>query len=325
MGAWGRFKGVLSNRVRATVVALCVAGLSGCGANTDVLDGVPAFPVDVPEVRVLDEGENPQVLAYRAGDATWETSVGISGGVAQDVVPSDDAGFDPQAPAGGDIMETTLDLSVQSVPARDAGDGEGPASREVELTTRGGGHSDLALGQEVDANQGFLMRWRAADTGAVSSVKMLPPVDSPERGRQVVERGLLSVMSTTVVFPEEPVGVGAAWTVTGRVTGDAAMVRTTTYTVRSISGDEVQLDVAIEEQPTQQEVRIDNEVAGSLDGATLTVASTSTTSQGELTVDLTKPLPVAGQIAATTRLVYAGEGAKFRIVQDVTNAVTYGK
>lgn len=300
------------------VAFLAALSVTACGAP-DELEGVPSFPVDAAEVRVIEAGSDPRVLAYHdAADAAWDTGVVVSGGVAQAAAPSDDAEFNPTAPAGGDVMETTLDLTVTARPGAEA-------AREVELVTRGGSHTDLALGQDVDANQGFLMRWLVADNGAVQSLKMLPAVDSPEEGREVVERGLLSVMSSTVVFPTDPVGIGGQWTVTSRVTGDAAMVRTTTYTVREISGDQVHLDVDIEETPTQQDLRIDNAVAGELNGTVLTVASTSTTSQGDLTVDLSKPLPVNGQIAATTRLVYAGEGTQFRIVQDVTNAVTYGK
>ena len=316
---------MLKNRLRACAAAVLALALTACGGTTDLLEGVPSFPVDAPQVALVSPGDNPQVLAYQDGEEPWEANVVVAGGVAQAAAPKDDANFDATAPAGGDVMETDLTLTVTSGPARAPQGVEEDAAREVELITRGGGHTDLDLGLQVAGNDGFTMRWRAADSGAVQSVKMLPPVDSPEAGREVVERALLSVMNSTVVFPEEPVGVGGQWTVTTRVTGDAAMVRTTTYTVREINGSDVHLDVDIEESPTQKELRIDNEVAGDLDGASLSVESTSTTSTGELTVDLTKPLPTDGRIAATTRLVYAGEDTQFRIVQDVTNAVTYGK
>ncbi|OFT83736.1 DUF6263 family protein [Corynebacterium sp. HMSC29G08] len=316
---------MLKNRLRACAAAVLALALTACGGTNDLLEGVPAFPVDAPQVNLVSPGDNPQVLTYQDAEEPWEANVVVSGGVAQTADPKDDASFNPTAPAGGDVMDTDLTLTVTSGPARAPQDGEEDAAREVELITRGGGHTDPDLGLEVAGNDGFTMRWRAADSGAVQSLKILPPVDSPEAGREVVERALLSVMNSTVVFPSEPVGVGGQWTVTTRVAGDAAMVRTTMYTVRAINGSEVQLDVDIEESPTQKELRIDNEVAGDLDGASLNVESASTTSTGELTVDLSKPLPTNGQIAATTRLVYAGDDTQFRIVQDVTNAVTYGK
>lgn len=302
-------------------------GLGACAGEPDPLEGIPSFPVDAARVSVVEAGDNPQVLSYRdasAGSDAWETGVEVAGGIAQSVADGVDA-VDPVAPAGGDVMTTTLPLTVTAATAGEPGEGEAAAARTVTLTTRGGEHSELQLGLEVADNEGFVMRWRAAESGQVQTVKMLPPVDSPEAGREVVERSLLQVMSTVVVFPAEPVGVGGSWTVESRVTGDATMLRTTTYTVTSIDGDVVELDVDVEERPTQASLRIDNSAAGALDGQSLNVASTSTTSDGHVTVNLTKPLPTAGRVAATTRLIYAGESAKFSVVQDVTSAVTFGK
>lgn len=304
-------------------------GLSACATGgSDPLDGIPSFPVDAARVRVVEPGDDPQVLTYHdAGDGKaepWETSVEIAGGISQSVADGSET-VDPTAPAGGDVMTTKLPLTVVAEAAGDPGEGESEAARAVTLTTRGGEHSELQLGLEVADNEGFIMRWRAAESGQVQTVKMLPPVDSPEAGREVVERSLLQVMSTVVVFPTEPVGVGGSWTVESRVTGDATMLRTTTYTVAGINGDAVELEVDVDERPTQASLRIDNSAAGDLDGQSLNVASTSTTSQGHLTVDLTKPLPTAGRVAATTRLIYAGDAAKFSVVQDITSAVTFGK
>ena len=315
----------------AVAAAALALGLSACAGEPDPLEGIPSFPVDAARVRVVEAGEDPQVLAYRdagsgpasEGDA-WETGVEVAGGIAQSVADGAED-VDPVAPAGGDVMTTTLPLTVVVDAAGEPGEGEGVAARAVSLTTRGGEHSELQLGLEVADNEGFIMRWRAADSGQVQTVKMLPPVDSPEAGREVVERSLLQLMSTVVVFPSEPVGVGGSWTVDSRVTGDATMLRSTTYTVASIDGDVVELDVDVEERPTQASLRIDNTAAGELDGQSLNVASTSTNSDGRLTVDLTKPLPTAGRVAATTRLIYEGDAAKFAVVQDVTSAVTFGK
>ncbi|MEH0147595.1 DUF6263 family protein [Corynebacterium sp. Q4381] len=323
-----------AGRSFAAVAAAALAlGLSACAGEPDPLEGIPSFPVDAARVRVVEAGEDPQVLAYRdegsgsgsgSGGEAWETGVEVAGGIAQSVADGAED-VDPIAPAGGDVMTTTLPLTVVVDAAGEPGEGEGVAARAVSLTTRGGEHSELQLGLEVADNEGFIMRWRAADSGQVQTVKMLPPVDSPEAGREVVERSLLQLMSTVVVFPSEPVGVGGSWTVESRVTGDATMLRTTTYTVASMDGDVVELDVDVEERPTQASLRIDNSAAGELDGQSLNVASTSTTSDGRLTVDLTKPLPTAGRVAATTRLVYEGDAAKFSVVQDVTSAVTFGK
>lgn len=322
--------GAPSRRVLPTVLAGCLA-LGACSqAEPDPFEGIPAFPVDTPAVTLLESGADPQVLRYQdvadaAGEAEpWSTTVEVAGGVAQAVAPRD-ADVDPQAPSGGDIMATTLPLTVTVSPAPAPGDGEEPAARAVLVEAGAGKHSDLALGQEIAAAEGFLMRWRAAETGLVSTVQLLAPADSPEAGRQAVESALLAIMSAAVVFPEEPVGVGGSWTVEGRVTGDTAMRRTATYTVAGISGTQVELDVRIDDRPAQQTLRIDNQAAGDLNGQTLSVASTATTSDGRITVDLTRPLPVDGRLASTTRLIYSGDDSDFGVVQDITSAISYGK
>lgn len=305
--------------------------LGACsGTEPDPLEGIPAFAVDTPKVTLLDAGSNPQQLRYTDAAADtqaeepWPITVEVSEGVTQAVAPQNGE-VDPEAPAGGDVMATTLPLSVTVSPAAEPGDGEEPAARSVLVEAGAGKHSDLAFGQEIAAAEGFLMRWRAAETGLISTVQLLAPVESPETGRQAVESALLSIMSATVVFPEDPVGIGGSWTVEGRVTGDTAMRRTTTYTVTGMSGTTVELDVRIDDSPAQTTLRIDNQAAGDLDGRTLQVASSNTTSEGHVTVDLARPLPVDGQVASTTRLIYTGEGSEFGVVQDITSAVTYGK
>ncbi|MGV0375602.1 DUF6263 family protein [Corynebacterium hadale] len=321
---------------RARFAAACLAlsatllPLTACGtADEDPLEGIPAFAMDTPVVEVVAAGESPQQLSYRLngeGDAAWDTTVAVSSGISQDVLPADQAHEDPGLPnvSSVDVSTTTLPLAVTAGSAPEPGEDESPADAAVEFTVGKGKHSDLPLSQEVASAEGFLMRWRAQSTGAISTLKLMAPNESQERGRQAVEQSLLAMASMNVVLPDEPVGVGGSWTVRNRVTGTSNMLRTATYTVTRLEGDAVDLDVHVEERPTQQSLQIDNSVAGDLDGQTLDVESTSTTSQGSITLDLKHPLPTTGQVASTTRLVYSGEDAAYRVVQDVTEAVTYG-
>lgn len=313
----------LHRATAALVAALAAVPLvSACAAGEDdPLAGVPAFPVDAPKVSLISAGEDPRPLRYTTPAEPYETAVTVSSGIAQSAAGR---GVDPTAPAGSDVEEVTLPLTASSAPAAEPGSGETPAARQVDLTVGTPTHSDLAFNEELASAEDFLMRWRAAETGLISTVKMLAPEGSTEDGRRAVERSLLSLMSAAVVFPDEPVGVGGSWSVEGRVTGTASMVRTTTYTVTAIDEDRVDLRAEVSERPTEQTLRIDNPAAGELNGQTLRVENAATTSDAALTVDLARPLPVAGRVAATTRLVYAGEG-DVRIVQDVTSAVAYGK
>lgn len=305
--------------------SLLVFPLAACGSEDfDPLETIPAFALDTPAVEVVETGERPQLLQFKDAAEPWETTVEVATGLEQDVVPAEQADELGQAPAGGNVDTVTLPLTVTAGPAAEPGEGESPAARAVELTVGTATHSDLSRNEELASAKDFLMRWRAAESGAISTLKLLAPGDSTEAGREAVERSLLLLASTNVVLPKDPVGVGGSWTVRNRITGASNMLRTSTYTVTAIDGDRVELDVSVEERPTQQSLSIDNEVAGELDGSSLDVETTSTTSQGSITLDLTRPLPVAGQVAATTRLVYSGTEGGFKVVQDVTEALTYG-
>ncbi|WP_288831306.1 DUF6263 family protein [uncultured Corynebacterium sp.] len=310
----------------ALACALALASCSSSDTDTVLLDGVPAFAADQARVTLVDAGENPRVLAFSedgGGDGgEVSTRAAVSRGIAQDVVPAESV--TPEAPAGGDVETTTLPLTALTRPAGDPGKDEQPAQRAVRFTVGTPEYSALDAAEDIASAEGFLMAWRASASGAVSTVKLLAPDSSTERGRGVVESTLLTLMSTNVVFPEEPVGEGGSWTVENRVTGDASMMRTTTYTLERVDGDRLTLGVEVAERPTQRSVSIDNEVAGELNGQTLTVETSETTSEGRIEVDLGSPLPVAGHVNATTRVVYTGPQSANRVVQDITTAVAYG-
>ncbi len=295
-----------------------VCALASCAGPQDPLEGVPAFAVDHPSVTLIDAGADPQQLDLAAGDAgdtaQWDITVAVSQGFAQQVVPAD--AVDTHAPQDAPADTTTLPLSVSSGEAPAPGADEEAAQRLVHVTV--GEHPDVA------SAAGFEMAWRASATGAVSTVKLLAPDDSTEQDRQAVERALLTVLATNVVVPEQPVGVGGSWSVDTRVTGADAMRRTTIYTVANIEGDRITLDVQVHERPARDSVSIDNDIAGELDGQTLTVDSSETTSQGQIVVSRAAPLPVSGTVEATTRVVYAGPDPVTRVVQDITTAIEYG-
>lgn len=310
------------NRAAAGTAVLALT-LTACATEDDTFEGIPVFPVDAPEVQLIDAGENPRVLEYSQELEAWDTTVAVSAGIDQSTAaPGQDV--DTEAPAGGDVNTTTLPLNVQVAPAPAPAAKEQDATRQVDFEVGSGKHSDLEIGQDVASAEGFLMRWRAGNAGTISTLQLLAPPDAAPRGLQLVEPALLTLVSSSVTLPQEPVGVGGSWSVDNRVAGDATMQRTTTYKVVSVEGDLVTLDVDVEEHPTERTLKIDNEVAGELDGQSVEVESAATTSEGQIVVDLTKPLPVSGQVAATTRLVYSGGNEKARVVQDITRAVKYG-
>ena len=303
-----------------TAAASLALALTACSTGEDdPVAGVPAFPLDAPSVTLLNPGDDPQDVHYTSGDE-WDTTVAVSAGVNQQVIaPGKDV--PAEAPAGGDVDKTTLPLTVASVGAPAPGAGEEDADARVDVVVGAGKHSNLDVGQDVAASEGFRVSWRADASGRISTLKLLAPPDAPDRGLQQVEPALLALVNSAVVFPDDPIGPGASWTVEHRVAGDTATVRTTTYTLVSREGDTLTLNTAVDERPQRSDVEIDG--AGQLDGQNVSIESAKTTSEGQLVVDLSRPLPVSGQSAWTTRLIYGGNDAA-RVVQDITRAVQYG-
>ncbi|WIM66960.1 DUF6263 family protein [Corynebacterium breve] len=315
-------------RIAISLAVLSVGAVSACSAEPDPLAEIPAFAVDVARVELLDAGKDAKLLAYEdindEDDApATQRTVEVSEGFEQNVVAAE--AVDPESPEGTDTSTLTLPLSVTTTSAPVAGDGEVEATRAVHFTAGSPTHTTATLNDELESNEGFLMDWRGNNQGRISTVKLLAPEDGADEGRAIVEAGLMNILSTAVVFPSEPVGVGGSWSVESRVTGDSTMLRTTTYTVTAIDGGTVDLDVQIEQRPSQASLSFDESEAPELAGQSLTVESSTTRSQGALTIDLSQPLPVDGEIASTTRVVYAGEDDNFRIVQDQANMVAYAE
>lgn len=303
-----------------TAAAGLALALTACSpGEDDPVAGVPAFPLDAPSVTLLNPGDDPQEVRYTPSDE-WDTTVAVSAGVEQQVAaPGKDV--PAEAPAGGDVDKTTLPLTVTSSDAPAPGAGEEDADSRIDVVVGSGKHSNLDVGQDVAASEGFRMSWRTDTSGRISTLKLLAPPGAPERGLQQVEPALLALANSAVVFPDEPIGPGGSWTVEQRVAGDTATVRTTTYTLISRDGDSLTLNTKVDERPQRTSVSIDG--TGQLDGQTVSIESAETTSQGQLVVDLSRPLPVSGQSAWTTRLIYGGNDAA-RVVQDITRAVQYG-
>lgn len=291
-----------ASRARAALAGACVVSLAGTLAacsqqDSDPLAEIPAFDVDPGRVSLVEEGEGEKtVLAYATDGAQQDTGVEVATGVFQGAVASDKVNPDaPVAPDESDVDEQNLQLEATST----------------------GETTDVVA-------EGFRMRWTADPSGQISDVKLLPAEESSDEERERLERALLQILSTMPVFPREAVGEGASWTASARTTGQTSMRRTTTYTVTKIEGSTVTLNLDIAEEPTEKELDL-RAAPGAAGSEKLTAESARTSSQAEITVDLTQPIPVAGQNSATTRVVYSGPNQDFKVVQDVTTATRYGK
>ncbi|HEV3401361.1 MAG TPA: DUF6263 family protein [Acidimicrobiales bacterium] len=135
-------------------------------------------------------------------------------------------------------------------------------------------------------------------------------------------KSLLDSMSSqignlTVPFPEEPVGPGARWRGTSSATISGITMNTTTnYTLRSRTGDRYELDV--EQEAEAPAGRID--FPGLPPGAETSIERFGLESSGNVTGDLTKPLPATSNIrgGGEGRLTFSAEGEQGTVDQRVT-------
>lgn len=327
--AWTRPHRLL-RPVAALTFAVAVSAplLTACADSDepqDDLEQAVALPVDASQVVVNDPGQGPgRVIAFHGAEEEYEQdlSVAVSEGFNQTLMHQD--AVDVQAPTDADVTTITLPMSGTVEPAEEPdAEGELPATRSVDYRVGVPESSNLDLAEDLQTAEGFRLGWRSTDDGQPSTYSLRAPQGASDEGRAMVEQSLLSLTSLPVIFPEDPIGEGASWSVDSRVTGDSTLLQTTTYTLTGLDGDRVEMDVSVSQRPALGALSLEGQPgAEDLQQQNLDVLNSNTSSEGSLVVDLSKPLPVDGEVAYTTRVIYGGAD-ELRVVQDSTTAFEF--
>ncbi len=228
----------------STVALGSTLGLSGCVSSDDEPDRTAPVEstVDGVAVKLLDAGTSPtDPLAWFADDGGQKTTYSVSQGLGQHTV-----GGDAQGTADGELpySEVTMELPLTATAATDEGDG---LAATVTAGTPTGDNDDR--NDDIASAEGFRMVQKYSDDGKVSSRSFAAPEGASDSARASVEQGFTLMTDLPLVFPEEAVGEGARWTVTGQVSDSGSgvsMRQTVTYTIASRNGSQVNLDVDIE-------------------------------------------------------------------------------
>lgn len=295
------------------LVTVTALSLSACSSDTPSsksarpkVEQAIGAPVDTPRITVLDYGNEPQQLVtYHDDGVQTNRRIKISDGLTQHTESA--AQLDPTAPKGGDVTTLTVDAALSA--ARD--DSQRSATAVISNPDIDG----LEHAHDIESADGFQLGWFGADNGRISSVNLAAPVDASDNGRALMERFLMKMVNIPIIFPEEPIGPSARWTVDSRVTGEATMLQTTTFTLKSLNGNDVELDVAISQRPALGAIEAQ--------GTTLQVLNANTTSTGNLRLNLSQPLPAQGALRYTTRVIYGERDKDVRVVQDSTTSVEF--
>lgn len=284
--------------------AACALVLSGCSERTAPVEQPVGAPLDAPRVQVKNAGNGDKtLLVYKDLDAKQEADISFRSGFTQDVVAADRVkGFTSptlKTTTTGFHAKATVDKATESDQLAD------DATRNVFVTATAPHTEGNVL---IDSADGFQYGYRAQDSGRMTSIRLAAPQAASDEARSTMEKAIMGTISLPVVFPAEPVGKDATWDVDTRVAGEAGLLQTTTYHVTAIDGDVVTLEVNVAQRPSLGALAME-------DGSNLEVLDSTTKAEGSIKVDLTKPLPVGGDVSATTQVVYGQDDAPVRVVQ----------
>ncbi|MCU9518644.1 hypothetical protein N7326_01995 [Corynebacterium sp. ES2794-CONJ1] len=302
----------LSRTLVSLSVAIILTGIAGCSV-TGERDQVPVdqavgLALQPPRVRLIEKGESPRnpLIFQDHNTPTQAATVKVGSSLSQQISTGDTLSPQPSLDAASPAV-TTLKVTAESVPAQQSEE----STRSVFLKVRSA-NSDT----DLDTARGFGFGWFADDSGRISSVNFAAPTQATDAARAQTEDSLLTLVGLPVVFPQEPVGVGARWTVESRITSaSASYLQDMTFELLERSGSVVRLGVSVQQRPSQGAIEAQ--------GEKLEVISAESVSEGELVIDTSHPLPVSGSLKVIARVIYAAAGNEVRVVQDNSTVVEF--
>lgn len=285
---------------RAVAALMCSLGLLGSAACSSEPAGPEAVeaPVEGVRVQLLEPGRGPrEPLAYRIGEE--ESSQELTYSATQGLEQKTAHGEGEDVPYG----DVTMDLPLTATAKKN---GEEIATTVVVGRPDG---TNAELNEDMASAEGFEMHQTMEPSGRVKTRSFGAPEGATDGARASVEQALTQMTDLPIVFPEEEVGPGATWTVSGRVDEGVSLRQELTYTLVERDGDKVILDVAAKRRPA----------VASLADTDLKVLEADSTSEGRITVDLTRPLPAEGKVSVETTVTYGKDDAPLRVLQTITS------
>ncbi|MGV9859136.1 hypothetical protein ACWDTD_10845 [Gordonia sp. NPDC003425] len=159
---------------------------------------------------------------------------------------------------------------------------------DVEMTLGAVTSPDTALADSLRAVAGARAGVAIAPGQVPISLRLIPTQASGSEARAAVEQSLVQALQNSVPLPTEPVGVGAMWRAERTLSAAATVTQTITARLSKWDGNRVTIDFATEEEPVDSVFTIPG------GDATLTISRYTYSGTGQVTLDLSRGLPVAG-------------------------------
>lgn len=207
------------------------------------------------------------------------------------------------------VPQTTADLrSPQAVrlattSTADESSGTTTQTVDVPLTARFGctdpAEVEMVLGAPTSSEKELAEQLTAAKDGqaglslgpgrAPLSLRLLPTSASTAPARRALEQSFVQVMQSWITVPTTAIGVGATWRTERTIAAAVTVVQTIEARLTRWDGNRMTITFTADESPVNSVFTIPG------GNTTLTISRYSYTGSGEVTVDLTRPLPVSGQ------------------------------
>jgi hypothetical protein len=156
-----------------------------------------------------------------------------------------------------------------------------------------------ALRPGLDAMKNLTMRYTVTPKGELRDVRMEFPPSVPAAAREMLKGMNQSLESMVASLPDESVGVGARWRVTGRISSAGAdLLQIAVYTLKARSDRQASLDVAIAQLATTAVVNSPHMPPG----VTAALRAFKSEGGGTLELDLTQPAPTSGTMTMKSRM-----------------------
>ncbi|GAA3691404.1 hypothetical protein [Gordonia hankookensis] len=297
------------------VAALLIVALAGCGSgdqagdtsataaqagcsddSTSGREGVNLLPIPPAKVTVLDAGGADRRTAAAAPDRTSPQS---------STMVTTSSVLSP-----GDTTTQSVEMPLQArFHCTD--------STDLEMTLGHVTSPEPVLADQLRAVENSRAGLAIGPGGMPISLRLLPAEDAGPEARSAVEQSFVQALQLSVPVPTEPIGPGARWQVERVISGAATVTQHIDATLKSWDGNRLVVAVTVDETPVNSVFAI----PGS--DQTLSIARFSNGGTGQVTIDLTRGLPVAGSIELSGARALVGSDPARPLIQQTGLSVRW--
>lgn len=265
------------------------------------------MPVSAVTTTVLDPGAEPRevVRLTPAPDTVQHIDLTTSSQVFQQI------GDQPRQ----DFSSPEITLPLTATVTRAVSDAD--PSTVVDLTLGDAASPDGALMAAFASASGSGAGLTIGPSGAVSALRLRPAPDAPDAARAAIEQAFYQAVYRMVSFPDVPIGVGAVWEIHQQVMSGMALDQVATASLLERDGDRLTVQLRITQTPRESTWALPN---GS---GQLNIDRYEMTGEGTMTIDLGRPLPIAGDLTVGGEQAYSDPAGTTRLAQTLVDRVRW--